>query len=107
MTLFEPGRIKTGGREKGVRNKFSNKFLEALATDFEVHGADAIKIVRIEKPAEYLKICAAIIPKSWDDDEALPQIAQTIRRVIVRWKDINPDRPQPEPCELMGEKVCS
>jgi hypothetical protein len=70
MALFEKGRAKTGGRAKGARNKISTAFLEALAKDFEDHGEAAIKIVRIEKPAEYVKVIASILPKEFEITES-------------------------------------
>ena len=45
---FVPGRAKTGGRARGARNKLSQAFLEAFAADFEEHGAEVIRIVRME-----------------------------------------------------------
>jgi hypothetical protein len=69
MTLFERGRAKTGGRAKGARNKISTAFLEALAKDFEEHGETAIKIMRIERPAEYVKVIASILPKEFEITE--------------------------------------
>ena len=62
MSLFEKGREKTGGRSSGTRNKFSKKFDDALLRDFEEHGEDAIKIARIERPTEYLKLIASRFP---------------------------------------------
>ena len=62
MSLFEKGRNKTGGRMTGTRNKFSRKFDEALLRDFEEHGEEAIKIARIERPTEYLKLIASRFP---------------------------------------------
>src|SRR5215475_8118555 len=62
MGLFEKGREKTGGRTSGTRNKFSKKFDEALLKDFEEHGEGAIKIARIERPTEYLKLIASRFP---------------------------------------------
>jgi hypothetical protein len=62
MSLFEKGREKTGGRASGTRNKFSKKFDDALLRDFEEHGEDAIKIARIERPTEYLKLIASRFP---------------------------------------------
>jgi len=62
MSLFEKGRDKTGGRMTGTRNKFSKKFDDALLRDFEEHGEDAIKIARIERPTEYLKLIASRFP---------------------------------------------
>jgi hypothetical protein len=68
-TPFEKGREKTGGRAKGARNRLSQSFLEAFATDFEEHGAAVIKIVRMEKPVEYLKTAAYLMPKEIDYTE--------------------------------------
>ena len=66
MSLFEKGRAKTGGRAKGARNQLSQAFLEAFAADFEEHGAEVIKIVRMEKPHEYLKTAAYLMPKEFE-----------------------------------------
>jgi hypothetical protein len=52
-----------GGRRAGARNKLQTKLLEELAADFEEHGAGVIKIARIEKPIEYLKVIASVLPK--------------------------------------------
>ena len=52
-----------GGRPLGSRNKLQGDFLKALAADFAEHGAGVIKIARIEKPIEYLKVIAAVLPK--------------------------------------------
>ena len=62
MALFKPGRPKTGGRRKGVRDRLSTAFLEALAKDFEAHGDETIRIARLERPIEYLRIVASRAP---------------------------------------------
>src|SRR5437667_6568956 len=69
MSSFEKGRAKTGGRAKGARNKLSQAFLEAFAADFEEHGAEVIRIVRMEKPHEYLKTAAYLMPKEFEITE--------------------------------------
>jgi hypothetical protein len=66
MALFEKGRAKTGGRAKGARNKLSMAFVEALAKEFDAHGEEAIRIMRKENPADFLKIVAAIVPKEFE-----------------------------------------
>ena len=66
MTAFEKGRQKTGGRVKGSRNRIAYKLIEALEKDFEEHGEQAIKIARIERPVEYLRIIASVIPKEFE-----------------------------------------
>jgi hypothetical protein len=47
----------------GAKNRLSHAFLEAFAADFEQHGAEVIRIVRMEKPHEYLKTAAYLMPK--------------------------------------------
>ena len=66
MTLFEKGRPKSGGRAKGAKNRLSHAFLTALAEDFEQHGVEALKIARIEKPVEYIRIVAGLMPKEFE-----------------------------------------
>jgi hypothetical protein len=89
MSLFEPGRKKTGGRAKGARNKLSVAFLEAFAADFEQHGAEVIKIVRVEKPSEYLKTAAYLMPKEFEITETrlmeIPDGAKT-KSFNDRWR---------------------
>ena len=63
MALFEKGISKIGGRAKGVKNRLSHAFLTALAEDFEQHGVEAIRICRVERPNEYLRVIAHLMPK--------------------------------------------
>lgn len=51
------------GRPKGSRNKLGESFLTALQEDFDAHGVKAIQTVREERPHEYLKVVASILPK--------------------------------------------
>lgn len=57
---FKPG---NPGRPKGSRNKLGEAFIEAMHEDFEAHGVAAIVKVREEKPDQYLKVIASILPK--------------------------------------------
>ena len=68
MSSFESAQFKPGqgGRVKGARNRLSMAFVEALAKEFSEHGAEAIRIMRIEKPAEFIKVIAAILPREFD-----------------------------------------
>lgn len=50
------------GRPKGVRNKLAEAFTGDLLTDWQVFGPAAIKKVREEKPSDYLKVIASIMP---------------------------------------------
>jgi hypothetical protein len=52
-----------GGRPKGARSKLGEAFLDALHEDFNEHGQAAIVQVRTEKPDQYLKVIASILPR--------------------------------------------
>jgi hypothetical protein len=43
--------------------------IEAFALDFEMHGTDAIEKVRGEKPHEYLRIAASLVPKHFEIED--------------------------------------
>jgi hypothetical protein len=60
---FEPGNSFSPGRPKSAKNRLHRSFVDALHADFQEHGAAAIKICRIEDPANYLRIIASILPR--------------------------------------------
>lgn len=66
---FEPHAWKPGvsgnpaGRPKGSRNKLGEAFVQALHDDFSKHGVQVIETVRLEKPDQYLKVVASLLPK--------------------------------------------
>jgi len=71
--VFKPGQ---GGRPRGARNKLQGDFVSALASEFAEHGADAIRICRIEDPSTFLKIVASIMPKELEiSDNRLQDIS--------------------------------
>lgn len=60
----KPGEVRNpNGRPKGSRNKLGEAFLQALHDDFITHGVATIETVRIERPHEYLKVVASLLPK--------------------------------------------
>jgi hypothetical protein len=69
-TRFKPGQSgNPAGRPRGSRNKFSTELIEAFALDFEAHGTDTIEKVRTEKPHEYLRIAASLVPKQFEIED--------------------------------------
>ena len=72
-TRFKPGQSgNPAGRPKGSRNKLNEGFLEALAEHFEANGEAAIEKVFAERPQDYLKIIAALLPKHMEIDDMRP-----------------------------------
>jgi hypothetical protein len=62
--LFQPGNsANPAGRPKGSRNKLNEDFLYALQQSFQAQGPSVIETVIRERPHEYLKIIASILPK--------------------------------------------
>lgn len=62
--LIKPGEVRNPhGRPKGSRNKLGEAFIEAMHDDFQQHGKSVIETVRAEKPDQYLKVIASILPK--------------------------------------------
>jgi hypothetical protein len=92
MALFQPGQPKTGGRARGVKNRLSQAFLKALADDFEQHGEEAIKICRVERPNEYLRVIAHLMPKELEitdnrlndiSDDELDRLITIAKRQLI------------------------
>lgn len=70
MPAWKPGQSgNPAGRPKGSRNKLGEAFIEALLADFTkalsegTLGTEAIKAMREEKPNEYAKMIASLLPK--------------------------------------------
>jgi hypothetical protein len=59
-------------RPKGSRSKLSETFLKALADDFASNGIEVIEKVRNDRPHEYLKIVAAVLPKQMQLEDLTP-----------------------------------
>jgi hypothetical protein len=91
LKVFNKGE---GGRPKGAKNRLSWSFLNALATDFEQFGIETIRICRIERPNEYLKIVAGLMPKEFEfndnrlgdltDDELDAVITYARQRLTIK-----------------------
>lgn len=81
-TQFKPG---NSGRPKGARNKLGEAFIQALHDDFNEHGVAAVKAVREEKPDQYLKVIASLMPKDHNinitnvDEMSDAELAERIR----------------------------
>jgi hypothetical protein len=59
---FEKGH-PSNGRRAGARNRISTKLLETLERDFQEHGDGVVKILRVEYPADYMRLIGSLVPK--------------------------------------------
>lgn len=90
---WKPGQSgNPAGRKKGSKQKLAEVFVAALQEDFQKNGPAVIAEVRQNKPADYLRIIAAVIPKEFNirdmavdqltDEELLDQL-EALRSVLL------------------------
>jgi hypothetical protein len=92
----ETGRFLKGqkggpGRPKGSRNALGEAFLADLQADWKEYGTAVIATVRAERPQDYLKVVASILPKEhlvktsplgeMDDDELASRL-EVLEQII-------------------------
>jgi hypothetical protein len=87
-TKFAAGQSgNPAGRPKGSRNKLGEAFVSALHADFQEHGVDVIARVRLEKPDQYLKVVASLLPKEIKieavNDLSDGQLDQRIKQLLA------------------------
>jgi len=92
-TQFKPNQSgNPKGRPKGARSKLSETFLKELLKNFNTNGPEAIEIMRVEKPSEYVRVIASLVPKDLNlnitddaegltDDQARERIDALTRRL--------------------------
>ena len=93
LPAWKPGESgNPKGRPIGARNRLGSAFLEALDADFAEHGVAVINKVRTERPHEYLKVVAGLLPKEMiikgtalDDmtDDELNRALATVRDLLA------------------------
>lgn len=61
---WKPGESgNPAGKPNGARQRLGEAFLDAMHADFKEYGISAIVRVREDKPNQYLKVIAMILPK--------------------------------------------
>ena len=60
---FKPGQSgNPGGKPTGARNFLQARFLKEMAEDFDANGRKAIERMREERPADYIRAIASLMP---------------------------------------------
>lgn len=84
-TRIKPGEVRNpNGRPKGARSKLGEQFINAMLSDFEANGVEAIAKVRDVKPDQYIKVIASILPKEIEAGEQLAQFLKDSRDAAVK-----------------------
>ena len=89
---WKPGQSgNPAGRPKGSRHKLSEDFIRAMAEDFENHGKDAIVKMREDRPGDYIRVIASLMPKDlnlnvneyehWTDEQLADRLEQLDREL--------------------------
>lgn len=89
-TRFKPGQSgNPAGKPKGSRHALGEAFIKALHDDFAVNGVDVIEAVRKDKPDQYMKVVASLLPKEFKiettsdlTDEQLDARIRTLANLI-------------------------
>jgi hypothetical protein len=58
-------RSGTQGVGRSKRARIAYKLIEALEKHFEEFGEEAIRVVRVERPGDYLRVICSVIPKEF------------------------------------------
>ena len=73
--LWKPGQSgNPSGRPKGSRQKLQTDFLKVLADDFSEHGKEAVVRMREERPHEYVKAVASLMPRQLEIERPLQDL---------------------------------
>jgi len=76
---FKPGQSgNPAGRPKGARSKLGEAFIDALLKDWETNGIQAIIDMRDDKPADYVKVVASLLPKEVSGPDGEPMEVRTL-----------------------------
>ena len=87
-TRFQPGQSgNPAGRPRGARAKLGEAFLTAVLADWEAKGSAALAELREQKPADYVKLVASILPREPSDADGEPSGFIEIQRIVIRPQD--------------------
>ena len=76
--------VEKPSKPHSVKNRLQAAFLNDLFEDWKEHGIEAIRVMRDEKPAEYVKVVASLMPKEVELD-----LVNYVARVPVNILDLD------------------
>ena len=78
MSKFQSGNQGGPGRPKGSKNKISEDFLKSFSKVWQEHGDEALQQMVKERPADFVKVAASLIPRDFHIQQSVedkPQIS--------------------------------
>jgi hypothetical protein len=91
-TRFQPGnKANPGGKPVASRNFLQARFLKEMAEDFDKNGRHAIVRMREERPSDYIRAIASLMPKELEvkttamdelTDEALDAALVAVQAIL-------------------------
>ena len=93
---FLPGNSGFGGRPKGSRNKLGEQFLLDLHHAWSEHGPTALSRCAGERPAEFCRIIASLLPQHVDINATVgvnaASVLETFRMAVTALGNTEPKR---------------
>jgi hypothetical protein len=97
---FKPGPdARRTGRAAGFKSHLNKAFLSDLLDEWHEHGRAALRIMRAEEPAMFVRVVASLVPRelilehgiaSDLDDDTLAQMIETLRLQLLEQAGAEP-----------------
>jgi len=86
---FKPGQSgNPAGRPKGSRNKLTESFLEDAVAAWQEDGKKALKLMATEKPGDFAKMVAGLVPKQYADEDGEPTSPPSVISLVASTKPL-------------------
>ena len=84
----------SGGRQAGSKNKLHAKVFDSLLKEWEEHGDEVLRIVRMEKPDVWLRVVTSVLPREvmFTDDRISQLTDDEIRDYLAALPEVNPQK---------------
>ncbi|MFZ2142726.1 MAG: hypothetical protein WAV78_38290 [Xanthobacteraceae bacterium] len=99
---FKPGPdARRTGRPAGIRNHLNKAFLQDLLDEWHEHGRAALRIMRAEEPAMFVRVVASLVPRELIlehgiaadlDDDLLEQMIENLRQQLLTQAGAEPQK---------------